>query len=108
MITPTLRSLAVATVMAIAPVGSSACTVAEVPPPEFAYGYEPQYYDGYVVYYDDVGRPYYYEDGAVVVVPAASSYYVGLVQYGRLHRPEYRRWYADYGWRYRGYHYPRR
>ena len=64
-------------------------------------GYQPQYYDGYVVYYDDVGRPFYYLNGAAVFIPEASPYYAGYVNYYRTYGVGYRRWYAGYGARYR-------
>ncbi len=81
---------------------SSACAVEEDPPA--AYGeYEPQYYDGYVVYYDGVGRPYYYANGAVFWVPPSSPFYVGFVNSWRIHGPGYARWYSHHGYRYRGY-----
>ena len=66
-------------------------------------GYQPAYYDGYVVYYDDVGHPYYYDRGAVVWVSADSPYYVGLVNHWHYYGPAYGRWYAHSGYRYRGY-----
>ena len=66
-------------------------------------GYEPAYYDGYVVYYDDVGRPYYYDRGAVVWVSTSSPYYGGLVHHWRVYGPAYHRWYSNYGYRYRTY-----
>jgi hypothetical protein len=68
--------------------------------------YEPMYYDGSVVYYDDLGHPYYYSDGVAVWVPATAPLYVGYVDHWRYYGPAYHRWYAGYGWRYRGYHYP--
>lgn len=82
--------------------GASACYVEEGPPPVYG-GYDPQYYDGYVVYYDAVGRPYYYVNGAVFWVPPGSPFYVGLVDHWRFHRAEYYRWYGAHGYRYRAY-----
>ncbi len=82
---------------------SSACYVEEYPEPVYAEGYEPQFYDGYVVYYDDVGRPFYYVNGAVVWVSPTSPYYGGLVHHWRYHYPAYRRWYTYHGYRYRAY-----
>ena len=74
-----------------------------IPPPEYEYGYAPSYYDGYVVYYDDGGRPFYYVNNAVVWVPQTSPYYAGLVAHWRGHGPAYRDWHAHVGPRYRGY-----
>jgi hypothetical protein len=80
----------------------AACYVEEVPPP--AYGYEPVYYDGSVVYYDDVGRPFYYANGAVVWISPAVPEYPHLVAHWRVYGPAYHYWYAHDGYRYRGYH----
>ena len=67
-------------------------------------GYVPAYYDGYVVYYDDYGRPYYYgPNGVAIWVDAGSPHYWGLVQHWRVYGHAYPRWYAHYGARYRGY-----
>jgi hypothetical protein len=78
------------------------------PPPGYA-DYEPAYYDGYVVYYDDVGRPYYYANGAVLWISPGAPEYVGLVHHWRVYGPAYHRWYVRYGHGYRGYrrHYRR-
>jgi hypothetical protein len=74
--------------------------------PAVAEGYEPQYYNGYVVYYDGVGRPFYYYNGAQMWVPESSPYYYGYVNHWRAYGPAYNRWYAGYGYRYRGYYRP--
>jgi hypothetical protein len=66
-------------------------------------GYEPAYYDGYVVYYDGGGRPYYYNRGAVVWVSPRSPHYVGLVNHWHTYGPAYGRWYAHTGPRYHSY-----
>jgi hypothetical protein len=103
MVTSKIRAWALMALWAgLVPTGS-ACYVEAVPPPVVAEGYEPQFYDGYVVYYDAVGRPFYYEGGAVVWVPATSPFYIGLVSHWRGHRAEYARWHEHYGARYRGY-----
>ena len=100
-----IRSFVVAAAVAGLMPMSSGCYVEEdAPPPEYVEGYQPMFYDGYVVYYDDVGRPYYYADGALVWVPAASPLYIGLVNHWRVYGPAYHRWYAHYGYRYRGYY----
>jgi hypothetical protein len=59
---------------ALTALGSACYAGAEgtIPPPEYAYGYAPVYYDGYVVYCNEGGRPYYYVNGAVTWVPATS------------------------------------
>lgn len=66
-------------------------------------GYEPAYYDGYVVYYDDVGHPYYYDRDRVVYVSPRSTYYVGLVNHYHVYGPRYRVWYGHGGYRYHTY-----
>jgi len=82
----------------------SACYVEEeVGVPVYAEGYQPQFYDGYVVYYDQVGRPFYYVNGGVAWVPATYPGYVGLVNHWNLYGPAYGRWNARYGSRYRSY-----
>jgi hypothetical protein len=86
------------------PFGTACYAEEEVPAPEYAdVGYAPQYYDGYVVYYDDAGHPYYYVNGGVYWVPPSSPFYVGLVGHWRRFGPGYHRWYGRYGYRYRGY-----
>lgn len=96
---PTLLLGAVCTFASL----SSACYAEAVPPPAYADGYQPQYYDGYVVYYDGLGRPYYHVNGAVYWVLPASPFYLGLTTHWRYHRAEYGRWYGHYGYRYHGY-----
>ncbi len=68
--------------------------------------YTPQYYGGYVVYYDGAGRPYYYVNGARTWVPATWSGYHRLRRHWRLHRRAYHRWHTHYGRAYRYYHRP--
>jgi len=67
------------------------------------YGYVPAYYDGYVVYYDTIGRPYYYDGASVVWIPPSSPYYVGLRNHWHVYGHAYPRWYSSYGYRYHGY-----
>ena len=66
-------------------------------------GYEPAYYDGYVVYYDGGGRPYYYDRGATVYVSAGSPYYGGLVNHYHAYGPRYHAWEANHGAQYHSY-----
>jgi hypothetical protein len=99
------RGLAAAVCLAAFSALESGCYVEAVPPPVAAYGYEPQYYDGYLVYYDEVGRPYYYMNGAVLWVPPTAPVYVGLVNHWHAYRPAYVRWNGQYGYRYRTYRY---
>ncbi len=101
---PSLRTLILPLlIVGFAPAGSG-CYAEEVPPPEYAdSGYQPQYYDGYVVYYDEVGHPYYYQNGAVYWVPVTSPFYVGFVNHWHRYGPAYRHWYGHYGYRYHAY-----
>jgi hypothetical protein len=69
--------------------------------PVAAYGYSPQYYDGYVVYYDGYGRPFYYNGGAAVYVSPGYAGYGVLVNHYRTYGPAYAQWHASYGYRYR-------
>ena len=98
-----IRSLAFAALL-IGPLAmtTTGCYV-EADEPGVVEGYEPQYYDGRVVYYGDDGRPFYYEGGAVVWIPESSPYYAGYYNHWRAYGPAYRRWYAGYGARYRTY-----
>ncbi|HSQ66467.1 MAG TPA: hypothetical protein VLM85_24770 [Polyangiaceae bacterium] len=88
---------------AIALLGSACYGYVE---PAAAYGYEPAYYDGYVVYYDGVGRPYYYYGGAAVYIAPTSPYYRGYVDHYRYYGPNYGRWYSNRGYQYRTYRAP--
>jgi hypothetical protein len=76
-----------------------------IPPPEYADGYAPVYYNGYLVDYDGEGRPFYYVNGAVVWVPATAPIYAGLVAHYHASGPAYRNWSAHSGERYHGYHF---
>jgi hypothetical protein len=77
----------------------------EAPPPAYvADDYAPMYYNGYAVYYDDYGRPFYYGDGAVIWVPPTAGIYVGLVNHWRLHRWAYGRWYHAHPYAHYGFH----
>jgi hypothetical protein len=101
--TLTLRSLVV-TILMTGLLPSAACYVEEeVSPPVYADGYQPQFYDGYVVYYDQAGRPIYYLNGGAYWVPATSPVYVGLVNHWHVYGPAYGRWYVNHGFGYRGY-----
>ena len=70
---------------------------------ESSYGYQPQYYDGYVVYYDGYGRPYYYNNGGSYYVPRGYAHYDGLVRHYNTYRDPYSRWNTRSGYRYRSY-----
>ena len=72
-------------------------------PPGGPQGPTPQ--DGYIVYYDGWGRPFYYNGGASYYVPQSSPYYASYVGHYRTYGAAYRGWYARGGYRapmYRG------
>ena len=98
--------LALALAVAAGAALMSGCYAEATPEPVYVEGYQPEYYDGYVVYYDDVGRPYYYLNGGVIWIAPASPYYGRYVDHRRYNRRAYRSWYAHYGSRYRTYRRP--
>ncbi len=99
-----MRILAIALALALA-----GCDAYVEPRPTYVTagevdGYVPAYYDGYVVYYDDVGRPYYYgPNGVAIWVEPGSPHYWGLVQHWRVYGRAYPRWVSHDGYRYRSY-----
>jgi hypothetical protein len=101
----TTRGLALATLIVGSAAPGWACYFEDAAPPEPVYAddYAPQFYEGYVVYYDDGGKPFYYVARAVVWVPMTSGFYAGLVTYWRTNRQAYDRWFAHVGYRYRAY-----
>jgi hypothetical protein len=68
-----------------------------------AYGYDPLYYDGYMVFYDPVGRPYYNANGVRIWISPGSPHYARYTAHWRAHGPAYRRWYSAHGHRYHGH-----
>lgn len=72
------------------------------PPAEAAVAYEPVYYGPNVVYYDEIGHPYYYDGGAVVWIQPAWPGYYGYVDHYRRFGPAYHAWYPSH--RYGGFH----
>jgi len=69
------------------------------------YGYEPMYYNGYMVYYD-AGRPFYWVGGSRIWISPSSPYYAGYIGHYRTYGNAYSRWYAGHGHRYHGYRAP--
>ena len=65
--------------------------------------YNPMYYNGYVVYYDSLGRPMYYVNGATYYVPSTYVHYHALTSHYVTYRSHYHRWYGAQGHRYRSY-----
>jgi hypothetical protein len=95
---------------------ASGCTVhtRTVPASATIETYDPLYYDGYVVYYDEFGTPYYYVDGGVRYVPRTYVGFNVLVGHYHKHRVAYRTWHVREGRHYvhtrrapGRYHHPR-
>jgi hypothetical protein len=88
-------------------VGGTGCVIAQIPPecissPKVGSAYYcPQYYDRYLVYYDDDGDPFYYESGSISYVPRSSRNYGSLRRHYHTHTSDYRRWYEERGEQYR-------
>ena len=77
------------------------CIVGPVPPASVEVsGYAPLHYDGYVVYYDQWGAPFYYRAGVAYYVPRGYAHYDTLVRHYRRQPEGYRRWYAHDAYRY--------
>jgi hypothetical protein len=67
------------------------CIVAADPPPRVAVGaYSPLFYNGYAVYYDEGGYPFYYADGVAFYVPRTYVHYDVLRSHYRTHPGLYR------------------
>jgi hypothetical protein len=67
------------------------CIVAADPPPRVAVAaYSPLFYNGYAVYYDDWGYPFYYAGGVAFYVPRTYAHYEVLVSHYRAHPGLYR------------------
>ncbi len=97
----TLRKVLVVIALASTP-AIAGCYVEPEYPVE-AEGWQPQYYDGYMVYYDGGGRPFYYLNGAAVWIPESSPYYARYYGYYHANPYAYNRWHARYGATYRSY-----
>lgn len=112
-----LKKLGLASLLLGFALASQACVVhsqphsvaVSAPAPQVAVAtnyYTPQYYNGYVVYYNDVGRPYYYYNGSPMYIPETyPNYHVYVTHYHR-YRPHYNRWYHSRGHRYHTYRAP--
>ena len=98
-----LKNVALVALVAACASFGTGCYVDAQAEPVAAYGYQPQYYNGSVVYYDNGGRPLYYNGGAASYVLVESPYYAGYVNHWRTYRSAYGRWYSGYGHRYHGY-----
>jgi hypothetical protein len=78
--------------------------VVEAESPEAYNGYEVQYYNGRVVYYETDGRPYYYHNNSVYYVPQTHPHYNTLRTHYYRERPRYHNWYSRRGYRYKTYY----
>ena len=96
------RSVLVLIALAFA-VPLAGCELEEAEAPVVEAAYQPTYYDGYVVYYDAGGLPYYYVDDTTYYVPRSYVSYGALVDHYHVYRPDSHRWYISSGYRYRGY-----
>lgn len=97
--------LAILLLAAAAMVLSSCLVVARPHPhaavvvgPPVEYGYQPLLYNGYVVYYDDAGIPYYWYGGSRIWIPLIER--DRYVTHYHRHHSAYRTWY-----KHRGHHY---
>jgi len=103
MIASKVRWFVLAALLGVSAALTTGCAV-EMEEPVAVEGYAPQYYDGYVVYYDGYDRPYYYRGGGIYYVPPTYVGYGGLVRHYQAYRAPYARWHSSAGYRYRGYH----
>jgi hypothetical protein len=73
---------------------SAGCTVYESTEPAVVQeeSYQPMYYEGNVVYYDDVGAPFVWIDGRIVYVAHSYVHYDALVTHYHRHNRGYHRW----------------
>ena len=64
---------------------------------DYSYGgWTPYYYNGNLVYFDTLGRPYYYGGGSLIYVPSTWSYYGTAVNAYRINGYRYRAWHSRY------------
>jgi len=71
-------------------------------------GYQPVFYLGYLIFYDDRGRPTYYDNGGVFPVPSSYAGYGNLARHYSQHRAAYLTWYQARGRHFRWYRQPAR
>lgn len=102
MIASKVRWFVLSALLGASAVLTSGC-YADIEEPVAVEGYSPQYYNGYVVYYDGYDRPYYYNGGAIYYVPPTYVGYAGLVRHYQAYRGNYARWQTRAGYRYRTY-----
>ncbi len=59
-------------------------------------GWTSYYYNGSLVYFDSIGRPYYYYSGRMMYVPNTWVHYHVALSSWRTNRVAYNRWHARY------------
>jgi len=85
-----------ATALMVLPLGGC-YVVAQPAAPVVAETYEPDTYDGNIVYYDTAGAPFFYVEGGIRYVPPAYVHYDVLVGHYRNHARAYHEWYEREG-----------
>jgi hypothetical protein len=68
--------------------------------------YQPLFYNGCLVFFDDWGRPFINVDDQVVFIPTTYVYYTTYVRHFQMHRARYHAWYRTHGVRLRGHRSP--
>jgi hypothetical protein len=64
---------------------------------DYSYGgWTPYYYNGNLVYFDSLGRPYYYGSGSMIYVPATWAHYAVATNAYRINGYRYRAWHSRY------------
>ena len=69
--------------------------------------YHPLYHDGYLLYFDATGLPFFYRGGRKVYVDRGHRRFSLYRDHYRSHRKSYHRWYSKEGRRHHGYRQPR-
>lgn len=87
-----MRSPILLAVALCAPLAGCTVYTRPAPAPVVVETYEPVYYGRHVVYYDDVGTPYYYDGGTIVYVPRTYARYNVLIGNYHRHSTSYRSW----------------
>ena len=69
--------------------------------------YSPLWHDGYLIYFDVSGLPFYYHQGRTIYIPRRHKRYHDYVSHYRSHRHKYDRWYKERGRKYHKYRKPK-
>ena len=65
--------------------------------------YHPLYHNGYLLYFDASGLPFFYRDNRRVFVKRHDRRYAGYISHYRSKRDKYKRWYRESGKNHHGY-----